>query len=226
MAKSYYMPKDDNGKVALLDLLATRLPIYAELLEISPADIASLQADAAALRYTINAFNVIQGNARLWTAFKNLQRDGGAGSGAFPPGANLPAQVPTVSPGIVPRVTALIARIKTARHYTEAIGQDLNIVGSTQIVDPDGWKPIIDIAVKAGRPVIQWTKGDADSIEIWADRGDDKGLAFHTITTDPAYTDASPAPASSALWKYKAIYRLRDEQVGNWSDVISVAIGG
>lgn len=226
MAKSYYMPKDDNGKVALLDLLATRLPIYAEALEISLADIASLQADAAALRYTINAFNVIQGNARLWTAFKNLQRDGGAGSGAFPPGANLPAQVPTVPPGIVPRVTALIARIKTARHYTEAIGQDLSIVGSTQIVDPDGWKPIIDIAVKAGRPVIQWTKGDADSIEIWADRGDDKGLAFHTITTDPAYTDASPAPAGSALWKYKAIYRLRDEQVGNWSDVISVAVGG
>ena len=33
------------------------------------------------------------------------------------------------------------------------------------------------------------------------------------------------SPASAALWKYKAIYRLRDEQVGNWSDVISVAVG-
>lgn len=226
MAKTYYMPKDDNGKVALLDLLATRLPIYADALEISPADIASLQADAAAFRYTINAYNVIQGNARLWTAFKNLQRDGGAGTGAFPPAANLSAPVPTVQPGIIPRVTALIARIKTARNYTEAIGQDLSIVGSTQVVDPDGWKPIIDIAIKAGRPVIQWTKGDADSIEIWADRGDDKGLSFHTITTDPAYIDANPAPSTSALWKYKAIYRLRDAQVGSWSDVISVAVGG
>lgn len=226
MAKSYYMPKDDNGKVALLDLLATRLPIYAETLEISTVDIASLQADAAAYRYTINAYNVIQGNARLWTAFKNLQRDGGTGSGAFPAAANLPAPVPTVPPGIIPRITALIARIKTARNYSDAIGQDLSIVGSTQIIDPDGWKPIIDIAIKAGRPVIQWTKGDADSIEIWADRGDDKGLAFHTITTDPAYTDASPAPGASALWRYKAIYRLRDEQVGSWSDVISVAVGG
>lgn len=226
MAKTYYMPKDDNGKMALLDLLATRLPIYADTLEIREADIASLQADAAAFRYMINAYNVIQGNARLWTAFKNLQRDGGSGSGAFPAAANLPAPVPSVLPGIIPRITALIARIKTARNYTEAIGQDLNIVGSTQVIDPDGWKPIIDIAVKAGRPVIQWTKGDADSIEIWADRGDDKGLSFHTITTDPAYTDASPTPGTSALWKYKAIYRLRDEQVGSWSDVISVAIGG
>ncbi|MBS0346740.1 MAG: hypothetical protein JSR69_09785 [Proteobacteria bacterium] len=226
MAKSYYMPKDDNGKVALLDQLATRLPIYADALEISPADIAALQADATALRYTLNAYNIIQGNARLWTAYKNLLRDGGAGTGAFPPAANLPAPVPTVTPGIIPRVTALIARIKTARNYTEAIGQDLAIVGSTQVVDPDGWKPIIDISVRAGRPVIQWSKGGADSIEIWADRGDDKGLAFYTITTDPNFTDASPTPGNSALWKYKAIYRLRDEQVGSWSDVISIAIGG
>lgn len=226
MAKSYYMPKDDNGKMALLDLLATRLPIYADTLDIREADITSLQADAAAFRYMMNAYNIIQGNARQWTAFKNLQRDGGSGSGAFPAAANLPAPVPTVLPGIIPRVTALIARIKTARNYTEAIGQDLNIVGSTQIIDPNSWKPIIDITIKAGRPVIQWTKGDADSIEIWADRGDDKGLSFHTITTDPNFIDSSPTPGNSALWKYKAIYRLRDEQVGSWSDVISIAIGG
>ena len=54
---------------------------------------------------------------------------------------------------------------------------------------------------------------------------DDKGFHFHTITTDPNYTDPSAGPATAALWKYKAIYRLRDEQVGNWSDVISVAVG-
>ena len=72
MAKSYYMPKDDSGKAELLEHLATRLPIYADLLEISAVDITSLQADAAALRYTLSAYNVVQANARLWTAFKNL----------------------------------------------------------------------------------------------------------------------------------------------------------
>ena len=61
--------------------------------------------------------------------------------------------------------------------------------------------------------------------DLWADRGDDKGFHFHTITTDPNYTDPTAGPATVALWKYKAIYRLRDEQVGNWSDVISVAVG-
>ena len=225
MAKNYYMPKDDSGKAELLEHLANRLPIYAELLEISTADINSLQADAAAFRYTLSAFNVVQGNGRLWTAFKNLQRDGGTGTTAYPPAANLPAPAQAVPLGIVPRLSGLIARIKTARNYSDAIGQDLNIVGTTQIVDPTSWKPVIDISVTAGRPTLQWSKGTADSIEVWADRGDDKGFHFYAVTTDPNFTDTTAGPATAALWKYKAIYRLRDEQVGNWSDVISVAVG-
>ena len=32
--------------------------------------------------------------------------------------------------------------------------------------------------------------------------------------------------ATGAVWKYKAIYRLRDAQVGQWSGVVSVAVGG
>ncbi len=225
MAKNYYMPKDDSGKAELLEHLATRLPIYAELLEISAVDVASVQADATAFRYTLSAYNVVQGNARLWTAFKNLQRDGGTGTSAYPQAPNLPAPAQAVPLGIVPRLSGLIARIKTARNYTEAIGQDLSIVGTTQIIDPATWKPVIDITVTGGHPTVQWAKGTADSIEIWADRGDDKGFHFHTITTDPNYTDPTAGPATVALWKYKAIYRLRDEQVGNWSDVISVAVG-
>ena len=225
MAKNYYMPKDDSGKAELLELLATRLPIYAELLEISAVDVASVQADAAAFRYTLSAFNVVQGNGRLWTAFKNLQRDGGTGTTAYPPAANLPAPAQAVPLGIVPRLSGLIARIKTARNYSDAIGQDLNIVGTTQVIDPASWKPVIDISVTAGRPTLQWSKGTADSIEVWADRGDDKGFNFYTITTEPNFTDTTTSPATAALWKYKAIYRMRDEQVGNWSDVISVAVG-
>jgi hypothetical protein len=34
----------------------------------------------------------------------------------------------------------------------------------------------------------------------------------------------NPVPLR-ALWKYKAIYRLHDQQVGQWSDIMSVAVG-
>ena len=154
MAKSYYLPKDDSGKAELLEHLAARLPVYADVLEISPADITSLQADAAAFRYTLGAFNAIQANSRLWTAFKTIQRDGGTGSTAFPHAPNLPAPVPAVPLGIIPRLTALVSRLKTARNYTEAIGQDLKIVGAEQTVDSSAWKPILDLATEAGHPII------------------------------------------------------------------------
>ena len=226
MAKNYYLPKDDSGKAELLEHLASRLPIYTDTLEVSAADITSLQADAAAFRYTLTSFNAVQANAKLWTAFKTLQRDGGVGSTAFPHAPNLPAPVPAVPLGIIPRLTALVSRLKTARNYTEAIGQDLRIVGTEQTVDTSGWKPIIDLASEAGHPIIKWPKGDAESIEIWADRGDNNGFGLAAVTTAPAYTDTSTKPAAGAVWKYKAIYRLRDAQVGQWSDVVSVAVGG
>ena len=223
--KTYYMPKDDAGKAALLDHLAKHLPAHAAALGLTEADINEVKADAEAFRYTLSALNTVQSNGKLWTAFKNLQRDGGTGSTAYPNVSNLPAPVPAVPLGIVPRLSNLVARIKAARNYTEAIGQDLNIVGTTQVIDPASWKPVIDISVTAGRPTLQWSKGTADSIEVWADRGDDKGFNFYTITTEPNFTDTTTSPATAALWKYKAIYRMRDEQVGNWSDVISVAVG-
>ena len=37
---------------------------------------------------------------------------------------------------------------------------------------------------------------------------------------------ARPAASQNAVWKYKAIYCLHDEQCGLWSDVFSQAVMG
>ena len=226
MAKNYYLPKDDSGKAELLEHLANRLPAYAETLEISALDIAGLQADAEAFRDAIACTNAIQANARHWTAFKNFQRDGGVSVNPRPHVPDLPAPAQDVAPGIVPRLTALVSRLKTARNYNEAIGRDLQIIGAEQTVDTGDWKPALDLGMQAGHPVIKWPKGDADAIEIWADRGDGQGFSLATVASGADYTDTTPTPATGAVWKYKAIYRLRDAQVGQWSGVVSVAVGG
>lgn len=229
MPKAPFTPKDDNGKAALLDNLAAKLPKYAAPLEVSAADLASAQADATAFRYALNVLNQMRQNAQLWTAHKNLLRDGGAASADLPAAPALPTPIPAaVAPGIFVRFAALVARIKKHKNYTDAIGQDLGIIGADQVIDPAAWKPQLDIQMQAGRPTVLWDKGDADSLEIQVDRGDSKGFAFLAIDTEPDYPDtaALPAPGTSALWKYKAIYRLHDEQVGQWSDVLSTTVGG
>ena len=229
MPKNYYLPTDDSGKAELLEHLAAKLPAYSAVLDINSADLADLQADAIAFRYTLSVFNQMQSNAKQWTAYKNLLRDGTAGtpaSTAFPFQPSLPVAPSIVTPGIVPRLTALVARLKAARNYTEAIGKDLNIVGTVQVMEIDEVKPIIEITTRGGQPIIQWSKGDADALEIWVDRNDDRGFGLFTIANSPRITDNTPLPATPVQWKYKAIYRLKDDRIGDWSTITPVSVGG
>ena len=34
------------------------------------------------------------------------------------------------------------------------------------------------------------------------------------------------APGTAAVWRYRAIYLMRDEVFGQWSDVVSIAVTG
>ncbi|MDQ6631097.1 MAG: hypothetical protein M3Y82_04985, partial [Verrucomicrobiota bacterium] len=122
----------------------------------------------------------------------------------------------------------LIARIKRHPNYTEAMGEDLGIIGAQQTMDLNSMKPQLNIELQAGKPVVRWMKQSMDSLEIWVDRNDGKGFIFLAIDTVPDYPDTAPlpAPGQSAIWKYKAIYRLNDEPVGQWSDVVSIAVVG
>lgn len=44
--------------------------------------------------------------------------------------------------------------------------------------------------------------------------------------TTPNYEDTAPYPATPTKWTYKAIYRVGDHQVGQWSGEVSVIVGG
>ncbi|MCX7101093.1 MAG: hypothetical protein NTX38_06265 [Methylobacter sp.] len=229
MTTNSFMPNNDGSRADLLDHLSATLPHYAELLSISADELNTLKADAACFRYTLQTMYDMQSNGQHWTAYKKLLRDGGNGTAEWPLAPKLAKPIPVaVSPGIIPRLSTLAARLKTHRNYTTAIGQDLWLVGTTTTFDPSAWKPVLSIQNKAGHPIIAWLKGKANALEIWVDRGDGNSFVFLTINTMPNTTDFSPLPPSgvSAAWKYKAIYLYHDEQVGQWSDVISCAVGG
>jgi hypothetical protein len=152
---------------------------------------------------------------------------GGNALGSLPTTPALGAPPPAVPPGIFPRNSALALRIKKHPAYTEAMGQDLGIIGAEQTVDYTSLKPVLQITLQAGHPVLGWRKQGMDSLELWVDRGDGKGFVFLAIDTVPGYTDtAALAAGASAVWKYKGIYRESDEQVGQWSDVVSTPVMG
>jgi hypothetical protein len=47
---------------------------------------------------------------------------------------------------------------------------------------------------------------------------------FLAVDMVPHFEDTTPV-AAHATWKYRAIYLINDERVGQWSDVVSVAVG-
>src|SRR5665213_2136541 len=226
MSKSYYLPADDNGKAAWLNNLAGKLPTYSAALGLAAADAASVTADAAFFTYALNAQTQVAAYAQQWTAYKNSARSGNASAlGDLPVAPVLPAPAPAlVAPGIFGRATALAARIKVASGYTDSIGQALQLIGAEHPVDPANLKPVLAVALAAGKVDIGWTKQGMDGIEIQVDRG--TGFVFLAVDTIPNYTDTAPLPAAgqSALCKYKAIYLQADQRAGQWSDVVSIPV--
>jgi hypothetical protein len=226
MAKSYFIPADEPGKRTWLNNFAAKLPTYAATVGVTPAEVTQTTADAAYFAFVMDAQNQHTKTTRDWTAYKNALRNGTT-VGAMPTTPALGVPPTAVPAGIFGRVSAIAARIKKHPAYTEAMGQDLGIIGAEQTIDPTVMKPVLELTLQAGHPNVGWTKSGMDGIEIWVDRGTGT-FAFLTIDTVPDYLDtyALPAYGASAVWKYKAIYRLNDEQVGSWSDVATIVVMG
>jgi len=221
------IPRDDEGKAALLEHVAATLPGFAGLFDINAAQLASNSADTLSLRHIVDLVQKHQDDLHQTVALKNLLRDGGPGdTNWLPQSASAVNPPPAVDAGIMPRFSLMIAGIKQHKNYTPAHGQALWLIGSAYNADSSNWKPILNPKIKLTHPVIGWTKGDASALEIMADRNDGLGFVFFTISTSPGTVDLTALPATLTTWKYKAIYRLHDQQVGHWSEISEIVVGG
>ena len=144
----------------------------------------------------------------------------------------LPASVPAVTPGIETRFRALVKQIKGSPAYNEAIGAALGIEGPEQS-GPDyaTLAPNINASVTGTHVFVDWNWGGfsafLDLCEIQVDRTG-AGTTFTALAFDttPGYTDTEPFPNAPTKWTYRAIYRVGDQRVGQWSKSVSITVGG
>ncbi len=231
MSKNYYLPKGDGEKSLWLKNFANKLPLYISKYGLVAGDATDAQKSSDFFAWIIDSKNLITESAGKWTTFKDEMRDGIA-SGALPSGVPVAATLPTmptlVAPGIIGRVTSLGNRIKKHSSYTEADGRDLGLEGVEGNIDLANIKPVFSIRLKAGHPEIVWAKNKMSSLEIHVDRTGSGNFIFLAIDSFPNYVDNAPlpAPGETLLWKYKAVFRFKDEQVGLWSDEVSTTVSG
>jgi hypothetical protein len=232
MRKSDPIKQNDMAFVAQMKTFKNNIGSYAALLGLSPAQITGQGNDTDYFDYIVKCQDIMSGSGQQWTAWKNLTRDGGTPPpGGAPVLPTLPTAVTAVAPGIEARFRALIQQIKINPNYNESIGLALDIEGAHQ-TGPDltTVQPDFDLTISGNQVFVDWgwagNGAYLDICEIWVDRGDGKGFVFLTYDTTPGYTDTTPFPATPAKWTYKAIYRVGDAQVGLWSKLVSIIVGG
>lgn len=129
------------------------------------------------------------------------------------------------------RIFTAVQDIKNGHKLTDTIAAELNLVGS-ELSGPDmaTLQPVISATVSGSEVMIKWGWGGhrkfLQACEIVVDRHDGKGYVPLTIDTTPNYNDTMTFPAAKTIWSYKAIYRDEDVQVGQWSQIVSVTVGG
>lgn len=224
-----YLPKSDQEKVPWLKNLNTKAPNYKLKLEITDPELASLNDDANLFEYIMNVMvKAYETKKQDVTKFKNIMRDGPLGTAApeIPTAPVLPAAPEIVLPGIFPRITKFVSRLKSHPNYTKNIGEDLGIEGSEHQVDLLNLKPILKGVLDAGRPLIKWKKDVASSIDIFVDRGATGNYEYLANDMVPDYLDTYSLPdgVNSAVWSYKGIYKINDERVGQMSDPVNVTV--
>ena len=229
MKKDDYISKQEDGFAAQLKTFATGIPGYATLLGVSAPEVTAQAADANYFNYVLACQKIMQAGAQQWTAWKNLVRGGGV-----PPPDGTPAEpvfpttVTTVGLGVEVRFRALVKRIKVHPGYNEAIGEALGIEGAVQ-TGPDmaTIQPLIRLSIEGGQVFVDWNwQGFAsflDSCELQVDRG--QGFVLLAQDTTPGYTDTTPLPATPTKWIYRAIYRVGDDRVGQWSNPVTIMVG-
>lgn len=232
MAKQYYLPDQDAPRATWLTTLAAAAPAFAAKYGLTPADLATLTDGGKAFTAVLAARETFTNLGQSLTAYKNALRDGlPQGQTVVVPTVPALALGPVVDPGIFGRVTAIVNKIKVNPAYTAADGEAMGIEGSddaSRAADPATLKPIVSLRLANGAQVeVVWKKDGHDALELQVDRGDTKGWQFLAIDTQPNYTDTTPlAAGQTAKWTYRAIYRDRDERVGQWSDPVSIAVAG
>ncbi len=225
---SDYLENEDLKFTVQLQSFANALPAYAATFGLTPAEVEAVQADSEFSNFVITRNDLADNYRQNWTKLKNEMRYGMDVPviSPFPAPIDLSDAPPTVPPGVEKRFRELVKRIKAHPNYTKGIGEALGIEKDETVFNPAEGKPKFKISLDAGSPVLKWTKGRYEGVDVWVNRG--TGFVKAERDLRPPFVDKHPLPAAgeSAVWEYKMIYVLKDEPIGQWSDEAKVTVFG
>ena len=202
MAKSDFIPPRDAAFLGWHDQLKAAATTIGATLGITAADLTGLADDNELLHATFSASADLNGRAQQATQEKN-----------------------TAKRTAEQKARTLAKRLKLHSAYNAGFGQQLGIEGSEATVDLTAAKPQLEGAAKPhGEVELTFNKSKSDGVNIYGQRDGDAGFVFLARDTSSPYIDNRPCLVAGKpeLRRYKAIYILDDQEVGQFSDEVPV----
>lgn len=223
-----YLPVNDADRVVWLSNFSNRLGQYRVALGFTQADVNSVIADADMFAYTVQMLEAARQYTQAMSTLKKQLRSSPqqVAMPAMPVLPNIGNVPAAVNSGVFNRVAIMVNTIKQHGAYTPTMGTDLGIVAPVVPFNPSAMTPVLSIRLEAGFPLLKWKKGDADSVNIYVDRHDNNGFVLlrNTVRNEYLDTQALPPNTYTATWDYKLRYKIGDDEVGNFSPIISINV--
>lgn len=224
-----YIPSPDLDFGTWLNTFANQASSLAIKYSIPAGMITQVKSDALMWGFIMSNSDTVTKFGTSFTSFKRNQRDGALGGAVVPfPIAPIFAGIPTtVANGIERRARNLAGLFKANKSiYNDTDGKAMGIMGEDPpqtTTDMDAMQPVIQVLMSGGKVVVKWKKGKADSINIYVDRGDGQYI-YLANDAQPDYTDNAALPAGATAWTYRAIYVVKDTEVGQFSEAVGINV--
>ncbi|MFI5219103.1 MAG: hypothetical protein ACHQNT_06405 [Bacteroidia bacterium] len=205
MAKKYYLPRPENDLVNWLKNYKLKLATHGATLGLTPAEITQQQGFCDAMVAAIELNFQAQHDAQEQTATKD---------------ALLLADLP--------RIQKRVANMKTNANYTNAIGEDLGIIGDETTFDQTNYKPEFNAQTFPGQVKLDFAKKGVQGIKFYSRNKGAPVWEFLALDTRTPYVDTRPLadPTKPETREYMGVGVINDEQVGQQSDIVTVVFGG
>ncbi len=232
MTRNRYYPAKAADQVVWHGNFRNKLPDHATTLALAAGTVTAALADCDWLIYLLGTW--LPAVRTYSESSTSAITEAESGTGSTPqtlPTFTAPAGGTPVNPGALDRIFNLVQTIRINPACTDVIANDLGLFGAEQgAPDWDTFGPVLKVSRAPAGVTVGWgwqgKRPFLDQCEIQVDRGDGQGFVLLTIDTTPGYNDTEPIPATPTKWQYRAIYRVGDQRLGQWSAVATVIVGG
>jgi hypothetical protein len=202
MAKSDFMPKKDTAIATWHDCFTNALPALAAKYGISAGDLATNAAQNSAYKTDLGDALAKMDAAKAAVSTKDGSRD-----------------------TAVSFSRAIARRIKAHPDYSSADGALLGIIGHERTVDLRTRAPhLTGRDVVRGRVELRFKKLSSDGIKLFCKRGEETAWTHIATHSRNKFFDDRPllVAGKPELRIYRALYILRDENIGEYSQELEI----